>query len=105
MLFRSEKEGYSAVISIGSILEEHLMSPPSLPEVQEHSSSTAMSPASSTSEVLIKATLWQKLIHKEEACVPLVPPSTYKFNQVPLAVIARGGVRLALGPGPALELQ
>ncbi|XBJ07239.1 hypothetical protein VPH35_012796 [Triticum aestivum] len=58
-VFWYEKEGYSAIISIRSILEEHLMSPPSspeeeapsLPEVQEHWSSTAMSPASSTSEV------------------------------------------------------
>ena len=51
-VFWYEKEGYSDVISIISILEEHLMSP----EVQEHSSSTAMSPASSTSEVCIPLT-------------------------------------------------
>ncbi|KAM3349247.1 hypothetical protein ACQJBY_022380 [Aegilops geniculata] len=50
-VFWYEKDGYSAVISIRSIWEEHLMSPSSLPEVQEHSSGTVMSPASSTSEV------------------------------------------------------
>ena len=50
--FWYEKEGYSDVISIISILEEHLMSP----EVQEHPSSTPMSPAVATPEVCIPLT-------------------------------------------------